>query len=136
MWRYLIDTNIISEAMKPSPNQAAMDWLAGADQVECCLSVLTIGEVERGIWMQVARGNTAKANALSAWLARVEEDYSGRILGVTRAVVRVWAHLPAHQGEIDALIAATAVAYDLTVVTRNEKDFAHCGLRVLNLWRS
>ena len=137
MWSYLIDTNVVSEATKLAPDATAMAWMSQADPDQCCLSILTIAELRRGVALLEAKDATAKARRISIWLERVEEEYADRILPVSRAVAQAWAYLPTRTSDIDSLIAATAIAHDLTIVTRNVADFAATGARCLNpfAWR-
>jgi predicted nucleic acid-binding protein len=96
------------------------------------LSVLTIAELRRGLVLLEARGATARAQRIGAWLERLQETYEPRIIPITRAVAYAWANLPANRSDIDSLLAATALALGLTVVTRNVSDFAGTGVTVLN----
>lgn len=132
MLTYLIDTNVVSEATKPQPNAGVQAWMAAVDPSQCGLSVLTIGELRRGVAVLEGRGAAAKAQRIAGWLAQLQEEYSDRLLSITPAVVQVWAYLPGQPTSIDSLIAATALAHDLTVVTRNVGDFAGTGVRLLN----
>ncbi len=134
MWSYLIDTNVVSELSKPDPDPTAAAWTAQTEPACCCLSLLTLAELERGVVLLEAKGAAAKARRIRQWLASIEEDYAGRILPVTAPVAQAWANLPTNRTfpGIDSLIAATAIAHGLTVVTRNIKDFEATGARCLN----
>ena len=134
MWVYLIDTNVVSELSKPDPDPTAAAWMAQTEPVECCLSLLTLAELERGVVLLEAKGAVTKARRIRQWLTTVEDDYAGRILPVTAPVTHAWANLPTNRTfpGIDSLIAATAIAHNLTVVTRNTKDFAATGARCLD----
>jgi len=132
MLTYLIDTNVVSESIKPQPNPGVIDWMATVEPGQCCLSILTVAELRRGIALLEARNATTKARQITAWLERVEEEYAGRILGITAPVARAWAYLPGRPTDIDSLIAATAFAHDLTVVARNVADFDRTGVKTLN----
>ena len=132
MLTYLIDTNVVTESIKPQPDQGVAAWMANVDPGQCCLSILTVAELRRGIALLEARNATTKAQQITAWLERVEEEYAGRILGITASVARAWAYLPGRPTDIDSLIAATALAHDLTVVTRNMTDFDRIGVKTLN----
>ena len=132
MWTYLIDTNVISESTKENPDPNAMQWMSDVDPLICCLSVLTIAEIHRGISILEKKGATTKIRRVATWLERIEEDYTDRILGISSSVARVWGYLPASHTLIDSLIAATAIAYNLTVVTRNTSDFLSTGAPTFN----
>lgn len=136
--RCLLDTNVLSEARKPVPNEGVMNWLAAQPLPETYLSVISVGELEEGI---AQLGETARAQELRGWLAQIVESFHGRILNVDLAVVTVWGRVRAEAKRrgrtppaIDALIAATALAHDLTLVTRNVTDVAMLPVRVINPW--
>jgi len=132
MLRYLVDTNVVSQATKPRPDEKVMGWLTSTDAHECCLSVVTIGEIQRGIALLEAKGASAKLQGLNRWLTGLQEDFEGRILDVTASVMRSWARLPNRGADLDSLIAATAIAHSLVVVTGNVADFARMGVPLLN----
>lgn len=135
---YLLDTNVVSEAKRPQPDGNVLRWLATHSFSSTYLSVITLGELEEGI---AALGETRKAKALRGWLTELVESFSGRILEVDHAVAATWGRIRAEakrQGRtppaIDALIAATAIAHDLVLVTRNIEDVAALPVRTLNPW--
>jgi toxin FitB len=134
---YLIDTNVISEARKGArvnPGVRAFLDAAIADRARLYLSAVTIGELRRGVELIRHRGDAAQANLLEAWLTSVLQDYRQQILPFDADVAQVWGRLrvPHHEHAIDKQLAATALIYDLTLVTRNVADFAAIGLRLLN----
>ena len=130
---FLLDTNVFSDAHKGVPEPSR--WLAASDPLTVFVSVITLGEIERGIEM-IRRTNMPKAHRLEAWLAALRHDCSDRILPVTEDVAICWGRLMAGRtrGDADALIAATAIIHKLTVVTRNVPDFADTGVPVVNPW--
>lgn len=131
---YLIDTNVLSEMRKGARgNPHLVAWAARAPQREMFLSVLVLGEVRRGI-EGVRRRDAAQADALEAWLERVSESFDGHILPVTRDIAEAWGRLatPDPVAEVDGLLAATALVHDLIFVTRNTRDVARTGVRLLN----
>jgi predicted nucleic acid-binding protein len=131
---YLIDTNVLSEMRKGTRgNPQLVDWTTRAAQRDMFLSVLIVGEVRRGI-EGVRRRDAAQADALEAWLGRVSDAFEGRILPVTRPIAETWGRLatPDPIAEIDGLLAATAIVHGLTLVTRNTRDVARTGVRLLN----
>ena len=130
---YLLDTNVLSEARRRSP--VALGWMASVAPDSVFVSVITIGEITRGIVLK-RRTDLESAARLAEWLLWVRSNYHGRILPVADKVAAEWGRISAGRtrGEADALIAATAIVHDLIVVTRNTKDFADTGAAVLDLW--
>ena len=130
---YLIDTCVISELRKPHCNQGVADWMSSIQPDEAFLSVLSVGEIRRGI--ELRRPKDAKAaGALERWLLGLEAHYTERILPVTSAISDCWGRLCINQPlpVTDGLIAATALQHKLTVVTRNTADFQRSGVNTLN----
>ena len=131
---YLLDTNVLSETRKPQPAAVVADWIAATPPDRMHVSVLTLGEIEQGIARVRGRGDRNQASALERWLRDVQAGFEDRVLPVTLPVAAAWGRqqytrpLPV----IDALLAATARVHDLTVVTRNVKDFELTGVQVLN----
>ena len=131
---YLIDTNIISELRKGEgcdPRVAA--WYATIADDDLFLSTLVLGEIRKGV-ERVRPRNAAKAEALEAWLERVETAFEGRLLGVDRAVADQWGRMSALRSTpvIDSLLAATALTHGLVLVTRNDQDVVELGAAVFN----
>ncbi len=131
---FLIDTNIISEVRKSAAcdrNVAA--WYASIDDGDLYLSVLVTGEIRKGIEL-ARRRDPAKAAALGEWLKEVEAAFGDRILPIDRAVADEWGRMSAQRSipVIDGLLAATARAHRMTLVTRNEADVAGLGANLLN----
>lgn len=130
---YLIDTCIISELRKPHCNQGVAAWMVNIQPDEAFLSVLSLGEIRRGI--ELRRPKDAKAaGALERWLLGLEAHYTERILPITAAISDGWGRLCLKQPlpVTDGLIAATALQHKLTVVTRNTADFQRSGVNTLN----
>jgi predicted nucleic acid-binding protein len=130
---YLLDTVIISELRKTRPDAGVARWLSGQQDNQLFLSVVTLGEIEKGIEKQ-RKAAPDFAAELSAWIEELIQLYADRILPVTPGVARGWGRLSARLGNegADLLIAATAQEHGLTVVTRNTNDFAPTGVKVLN----
>ena len=136
---YLVDTNIPSEFTHQQPDVRVADFIRKAGQENLFLSVMTVGEICKGIDLLPV---SQKRTSLQAWLdLDVRSWFSGRILPVTETIAERWGHLAAaarKQGVtlavVDGVIAATALQHDLTIVTRNVKDFAGLGVTVLNPW--
>lgn len=134
---YLIDTNIISELRRKEANPGVISWFAERPASTLYLSVLTLGEIRKGI---EALPNSKRKLALRDWLeVDLPAFFTGRILPVDEAVVDRWGRLLARikrtAPAIDSLIAATALQYGLILVTRNESDFKFPELDVINPWQ-
>lgn len=133
---FLIDTNIISEARKGrKANSGVRGFFAtNADEGRMYLAVQTIGELRQGVEKIRARGDETQAMLLEKWLDATLQGYSDKILAFDQESAQVWGRLmsPNNQHPIDKQIAAIALIHDLTVVTRNENDFAETGVRIIN----
>ncbi|MBF0629225.1 MAG: type II toxin-antitoxin system VapC family toxin [Magnetococcales bacterium] len=130
---YLLDTVILSELRKRDRNPNVVTWVRSVRASDLFLSVVSIGEVERGIALQ-ERDHPEFAADLAEWLETVLRHYGDRILTVNTAVARQWGQLSARLGHssADLLIAATAMAHGLTVITRNVRHFEPTGVAVIN----
>lgn len=129
---YLLDTNVVSEVRKLKPHGAVLSWLKATPDHALYLSAVTLGEIQAGIEITRER-DLLKAAEIEAWLEQLSQSF--QILAVDSTVFRRWAKLMHHRNNHhleDALIAATALTHDLTVVTRNTKDFTEFGVRILN----
>ena len=136
---WLLDTCAISEYAKRAPNRNVIAWLDAQDEASLFISVITLGEIEKGI-LKLRATDAHRSQKLTAWLGLVEQRFSGRILPLDSASLHVWAQLSANAElagtplpVMDGLIMATAQCHGLTVVTRNVQDFAHYP-QVLNPW--
>ena len=135
--KYLIDTNVISEMSKPNPCKAVYSWFSNIPETDLFLSVVSIGEIVFGI--NKLSDETRKVK-LSEWLNEViYEGFHGRILEIDIDVMRVWgemsASLPRSLPVQDTFIAATAILDNLTIATRNVRDFEDIsGLSIFDPW--
>ena len=136
---YLLDTCVISELVEPAPNPSVTDWFQAVPADALFLSVLTIGELRKGL---VKLPDSTKKEQLTVWLTTLLEDYHTRILPVDMAVSERWGIMQGHAEQkgtpmstIDGLIAATASTHNLLLVTRNERDFAPSQIPLVNPWK-
>jgi predicted nucleic acid-binding protein len=133
---YLLDTNVVSELRRPKPHGAVLSWIAAVPADQVFLSAVTIGEIQAGIEI-TRKQDPAKAEALEAWLDQVAASYN--VLPMDAAAFREWARLKQgkpHSLLEDAMIAATATVRDLTVATRNTRDFARLGVASTNPFKA
>ena len=132
---FLLDTNVVSEPRRKLPDARVRAWLRSADPAGLFLSVLTLGEIAKGIEALVSR-EPARAEALRDWLAGLRDHFSDRILPVDAAVAETWGRLSSARPlpVVDGLIAATALTHGFTLVTRNLRDVEGTGVRVINPW--
>ncbi len=130
---YLLDTNIVSEARRGSPEAAA--WIRSVKGRALHVSVITLGEIMRGIRLKERKDPKAAA-VLAEWLIALRELHRETILPVTEAVVLEWGRLSAERSRntADGLITATARVHDLILVTRNVTDFEDTGVSIINPW--
>ena len=134
---YLVDTNVVSEVRKKSKaNKGVQAFFerAIADETRIFISVVTVGELRRGVELIRHRGDLLQANQLEEWLNNLLIEHQDQILDINHDTAQLWGRLrvPHPENALDKQIAATALIYDLTVVTRNYKDFVKTGVRVLN----
>ena len=131
----LLDTVVVSELRKARPNPRVIAWMHSLHEADVFLSVVTIGEVERGI--RKLR-DVDFANALTRWLEDLLRFYGDRILPITPDIARRWGRLSADLGNegADLLVAATAAAHGLTVATRNVRHFAPTGVPVFDPFKA
>lgn len=138
---YLLDTCIISELIKPTPNPQVVNWIRTCPEETVFLSVATIGEIQKGI---MKLPESEKREMLQYWFEHdLPQRFGERILEVTTQVAKKWGELQGNveqEGEkisaIDSLIAATGLVYNLTVVTRNTSDIEISGAQTFNPWKA
>jgi predicted nucleic acid-binding protein len=131
---YLIDTNVLSELRKTAPDSGVVDWFSRVHAHDVHISVVTIGEIRRGIAKLQSRGAHRLAATYESWLAATKEQFAERVIPIDVDVAEEWGHSGAHHPTpaADALIAATAKVHGWTVITRNVKDFEPTGVRLVN----
>jgi predicted nucleic acid-binding protein len=134
MW--LLDTMVISELRKKSPDAGVISWLATVPAHRIFLSVVTISEIQRGIVLQ-RKKDLEFAERLQHWLDALLRNYVDRVLPVTPEIALKWGELTARVGHdgADVMIAATALQHGCTVVTRNERHFEKFSVPLLNPYR-
>jgi predicted nucleic acid-binding protein len=134
---WLLDTCVLSEPARKAPNPKVAQWLMEQSEEELFISVLTLGELWKGAALLP---DGRKRRQILSWLQRdIRQRFEGRILPVDEAVSLAWGQLVADAGRplpaIDSLIAATAVAHQLTVATRNTENMADTGAAVFDPWQ-
>lgn len=138
--RFLLDTCALSELKKAKPDPRYTNWFREQADESLFLSVLTLGEIHKGIAL-LPEGQ--KKQQLLAWQEGTETNFAPRVFSVDREVARLWGERSAALGAlgkivptVDLLIACTAIHHRMTVITRNERHFVEAGARVLNPWAS
>lgn len=137
--RFLLDTNVLSETRRPEPDPRVLEWLDRLDEDRAFISVVTLAEIRRGVAV-MAHGR--RRDALANWLAGdLINRFAGRILIVDEKTAFAWGDLMAEAkrrgaglASMDGLIAATAIAHGLTLVTRNAQDFRSFDVELLDPW--
>ena len=135
--RYLFDTNVLSETWKPKANQGVIEFLRSTEPTSAFISVLTIGELRKGVAAKKLRDRDSNAaTRLAAWVEGIELSFADRILGIDTATVRLWGEWSGERARpvVDTLLAATAVLHDLTLVTRNLRDVRGIPVKLLDPW--
>jgi predicted nucleic acid-binding protein len=130
---YLLDTNVLSEVRRPLGDASVKRWISSIPTEDLYLSVLTLGEVRRGIGL-LGRRDPAQAEVYEAWLVTVLRDYADRVLPVDAETAEEWGRMnvPGPVSIVDGLMAATAKVRNMTFVTRNTADVTSTGVRLLN----
>lgn len=130
---FLLDTNVVSEIRKKTPDPGVATWFASVPADRLFLSVLVVGEIRQGI-ARLARRDPAQAQNFDDWLSELVDGYGDRIIPITAQIAEVWGRLnvPDPVPVVDGLMAATALVHDWTLVTRNVHHVGSTGTRVLN----
>jgi hypothetical protein len=134
---FLLDTNVLSETRKKKADAGLISFLQSAEASSLFISVLTIGELRKGIIAKKLRDPDPNAgNRLAAWVEGLEVSFADRILGIDAATARLWGDWSGQRPRpvVDTLLAATAVLHDLTFVTRNLRDVRGIPVKLLNPW--
>ena len=138
---FLLDTNCISELVRPRPEPRVLEWMEAVDETLLYLSVLTVGEIRKGL---AGLAQSKRRTLLENWLeVELQPRFSGRIVSIDTAIADRWGLLTAEAKRngkplsiIGGLLAATALQHNLTVVSRNTSDFANTHVPVLNPWEA
>ena len=135
--KYLLDTNIISELRKKSPNQGLLEWISAIDSEDLYMSVITIGELRAGA-LKKSKKDAVQGQLLMEWVDELSSSYQDQILDLTIEDYEVWGELLAIDSMhgIDALIAAQGLQYNMTVVTTNTKHLNLFNVKLLNPFES
>jgi predicted nucleic acid-binding protein len=136
---FLLDTNFVSELVRSKPEPGVLEWMTAADESLLYLSVLTLGEIRKGV-AGLPQGK--RQTQLETWLELdLQVRFSGRILAIDAAIADRWGLMSAEAkrkgtslSAIDGLLAATALHYNLTIVSRNIRDFTSTSVAILNPW--
>ncbi|MBV6497718.1 MAG: type II toxin-antitoxin system VapC family toxin [Acidobacteria bacterium ACB1] len=135
---YLLDTNVISEPKRPRPDGRVIQWLGGIDESDAFLSVLTIGEMKKGVEKLPSSRHRAQ---VQDYLEKTRDRFTGRILPITEHTFLVWGKMMATfekkgigRPALDSLLEATALEHDLILVTRNVRNFSDSLVTILNPW--
>jgi hypothetical protein len=134
--QYLLDTNVLSETRKKQSDQRVISFLSTAEPSALYISVLTLGELRKGVALKRQSDNDA-AKKIAAWVDGLEFSFADRILGIDAATARLWGELSAQRPRpvVDTLLAATAIVHELTFVTRNTGDVRDIDLKRIDPWK-
>lgn len=138
--KFLLDTCVISELIKQDPSKKVMEWISKEDEENFFISVLTLGEIYKGI---EKLADSKRKVLLKNWIEKdLKERFWNKIIDIDAKVASTWGKIQGISEKtgrampaIDSLIAATGIAYDLTVITRNTKDMNASGVMLLNPWK-
>jgi predicted nucleic acid-binding protein len=134
---FLVDTNVFSELQRGKrAARNVLDWLDAVSWNDLFTSVVVLGEIRRGIEL-IARRDKPQATALEGWYSALRQRIGHNVFDVDERVMMIWSRLtvPDMLPAYDGVIAATALAHDLPIVTRNVSDYQRVGLRVVNPWK-
>jgi predicted nucleic acid-binding protein len=135
MVRFLLDTNVISETRRKAPNPELLAWLAGVDPAALYVSVLSFGEIAKGIAL-ISRKNLEAGLALREWFGEARRLYAERLVPIDADIAEEWGRLSSIRSlpVVDGLLAATASIHKMTLVTRNLRDMEGTGVLLFNPW--
>jgi predicted nucleic acid-binding protein len=129
----LLDTMVVSELRRSAPDRNVTAWLTGIRPVDLRISVMTVGELRRGV-ERLRRRDVTQAGLLDAWLVRLLDQFGDQVLPVSAQIADTWGRLgvPDPLPLVDGILAATAAVHGCTLVTRNTRDFERTGIALVN----
>jgi toxin FitB len=131
--RYLLDTNVLSETRKKRSNDRLISFINRTDASSLYISVLTLGELRKGVFKK-QRIDPSAAQSIASWVDAIEIGFADRTFGIDLETVRLWGELSAQRTRpvVDTLLAATAIVHELTLVTRNTSDVHDVDVKLYN----
>ena len=134
--QYLLDTNVLSETRRRQADEQVISFLSEADPSTIYISVLTLGELRKGV-ARKSQTDPESAKRIGSWVEGLELSFSERILAIDSAIARLWGEMSAQRPRpvVDTLLAATAIVHELTFVTRNGSDVHDIPVNVLDPWK-
>lgn len=140
MVKYLLDTNILSELRKPRPETRVLKWFQEVNADTLFVSVLTIGEIVQGLY-KIHSTDPAKSAQLNQWLSLLNQQFKNKIIEIDVTIAETWGRINGEVMQngpplnaIDGLLAATSIVHNMTLVTRNVRDFNRATVNLLNPW--
>lgn len=136
MKRFLLDTNVLSEILKPRPASEVLDFFARVPESALHVSILSLGEFRKGVVLR-RRSDVTGSEYLLRWTEEMESRFNDRILPITRETAKLWGEWSAQRSRsvVVTLIAATAAVHDMVLVTRNIRDVQDLQVKILNPWK-
>lgn len=134
--QYLLDTDVLSETRRKQADERVISFLSAAESSALYISVLTLGELRKGVALK-KRSDPDAAKKIASWVDGLEFAFADRVLGINAATATLWGELSAQRTRpvVDTLLAATAVVHELTFVTRNTSDVRGIKLKLLDPWK-
>jgi predicted nucleic acid-binding protein len=132
---YLLDTNVVSEIQRRRPDQRVANWMENTDPATLHISVMTLGEIAKGV-ARLAKRDSTQAAVFQKWLDATRRQFVDRVIPVDSEIAEIWGRLNAKRPlpVIDGLLAATALVRKMIFVTRDTRDIADTGVRTINPW--
>lgn len=133
--KYLLDTNVVSELSRKQPSKRVLGFIEDTESQALHISVLTLGELQKGVAVKRS-SDPAGALQLATWIDAVKGRFTNRIFDLDLPTATIWGELSAGRSRpvVDTLLAASALAHGMILVTRNTRDVADTGVQILNPW--